>query len=79
MLLIVVLVIVGGMSFVVARRIQHGIGSRQLARNGHGPSSASTHRAAGALMTASLTAAAFVPLIFVAYVGAALVRHVLGQ
>jgi hypothetical protein len=79
MFLIVVLVPVGGVSVVVARTIQHGIRSRQLIGDGHGSAPPSRHTAPGALMTASLAVAVFVPLILVAYVGAAVVRHALGQ
>jgi hypothetical protein len=79
MFLIVVLVIVGGVSVVVARTIQQGIGHRQLIENNHGASSPSKRTAKAALMTASLTVAMFVPLLLVAYVAIGLVRHALGQ
>jgi hypothetical protein len=79
MFLIVVLVIVGGVSFVVARTIQHGIRQRQPIGNGHGSSSPSKRTTIGALTMTSLTVAVFVPLLFVAYVAIGLVRHALGQ
>lgn len=79
MLLIVVLVIVGGVSFVVARTIQQGIGHGQLIGNATGASLRSKWTPRTALLTALLTVAMFVPLLFVAYVAIALVRHALGQ
>jgi hypothetical protein len=79
MFLIVALVIVGGVSFVVARTIQHGIGERQPIGNDHGSSSPSKRTAIGALTRTSLSVAVFVPLLFVAYVVIGFLRHVLGQ
>jgi hypothetical protein len=79
MVLIVVLVVVGGVSYGVARTIRHGVGQRQLVGSGHRSSWPSERTATGALKTASLTVAVFVPLLYVAYVAIALVRHALGQ
>jgi hypothetical protein len=79
MFLIVVLVIVGCVSVVVARTIQHGIGRRQLVENSHRSPSPSKRSAKAGLMTALLTVTAFVPLLLVAYLAIALLRHVLGQ
>jgi Fe2+ transport system protein B len=79
MFLIVGLVIVGCVSVVVSRTIQHGIDRRQLVENSYRSPSPSERSAKAGLMAALLTVAVFVPLLFVAYLAIALVRHVLGQ
>ena len=79
MFLIVVVVIVGSVSFVVARTIQSGVGQRQLVGSERGSASPPRRTANGVLMTTCLTVAVFVPLLFVAYVTIGLVRHALGQ
>jgi ABC-type Fe3+ transport system permease subunit len=79
MFLIVVLLIVGSVSFVVVRTIQRGNGQRHLAGNEHGASLAPGRTAMGALMTTFLTVAVFVPLMVIVYGTIALVRIALGQ
>jgi hypothetical protein len=79
MFLIVVLAIVGSVSAVVARTIQHGIGHRQLVENSQVASLPSQRTAKAALVTASLTVAISLPLLLVAYVAIGLVRHAVGQ
>jgi len=77
--LTIVLVIVGGVSFLVARTVRYGIGHGRLIGNDNGSSSPSRRTAIGTLMTISLTLAVFVPMWFVSYVAIALVGHALGQ
>jgi hypothetical protein len=79
MFLIVVLVLVGGVSFVAACMLRHGSGQKQPIGNDPGFSLRSKWTAIGALTTTSLTVAVFIPLLFVAYVAIGLVRHALGQ
>ncbi len=78
MFLIVVLVMVGCVSVVVARTIQHGIDRRRPVEDGRRSPSASERSATAGVMTALLAVAAFVPLLVVAYLAIALVRHVVG-
>jgi len=66
-LLALVLTVVGGVSFVVARTIRHGIGHRQLPGTERGPSLPTNRTAVGALITTSLTVVVSVPLLFVTY------------
>ena len=79
MFLIVVLAVVGGVSVVVARTIQQGIGHGTLVENNHGASPPSRRTARPALVMASLAVAIFIPLLLVAYVAIGLIRHALGQ
>ena len=79
MFLVVVLLIVGSVSFVVVRTIQRRNGQRHLVGNMHSASMPLGRAAMGALMTTSLTVAVFVPLMVIAYVSIALVRLALGQ
>jgi len=79
MFLVVVLVIVGGVSLVVARTIRHEFEQSHLIGIGHGGSLPPRRMPVGALMTASLTSAVFVPLLFIAYMAIASVRHAIGQ
>jgi hypothetical protein len=79
MFLVVVLAIVAGGSFFVARTIQRGIVHRHLIGNAPGASLRSNWTPRTALLTALLTVALFVPGLFLMYEGVALVRHALGQ
>ena len=79
MFLVVVLAIVGGASFFAARTIQQGIGHRHLIGNAPGASLRSKWTPRTAPLTALLTVAMFVPLLFVTYEALALVEHALGQ
>lgn len=79
MFLVVVLAIVGGVSFFAARTIQHGIGHRHLVGNASGASLRAEWTPRTALVAALLTVAMFVPLLLVTYYALALVEHILGQ
>jgi hypothetical protein len=79
MVLVVVLAIVGGASFFAARTIEHAIGHRQFVANAPGASLRSKWTPTSILLTALLTMAIFVPLLFVTYEVLALVEHALGQ
>lgn len=79
MILVVVLLIVGSVSVVVARTIVRGIGHRQLVESDLGASSPSHRTVTAAMTMASLTVGIFVPLFLVAYVAIGLMRHALGQ
>jgi hypothetical protein len=77
---VVVLMIVGGVSFFAARTIQQGIDHRHLIGNAPvGAPLRSKWTPRTALLTALLTVAMFVPLLFVTYEALALVEHGLGQ
>ena len=75
----VVLVIVGCVSVVAARRIRQGIDHRNLVENCHGDPLQSQWTARTAVVMAPLIVAIFVPLLVVAYVAIGVVRHALGQ
>jgi hypothetical protein len=79
MVLVAVLAIVGGVSFLAARTIQQRIGHGHLIGNAPGHSLRPQWAPRTAVLTALLTVAVFVPLLVVTYYALALVEHVLGQ
>lgn len=79
MFLAVVLAIVGGGSYVAARTTLQHVGHRQLIGTTPGARVPSKRAPRTALLTAVLTVAIFVPLLFVTYEVLALAEHALGR